>query len=141
MCIKALVEVIMNNFRNNDFVLTAFLILNSFQMEKRKFKAVICQLQADKGALVVPSLMKKSDRKQHLVSHRAQIIGLQRQRDFMDHEMTLLCTLNNSKDVLIQALQAKIEGTCSELSDLKSENDRNKVFTFNVFIFIFKIFV
>ncbi|CAG9537486.1 unnamed protein product [Cercopithifilaria johnstoni] len=101
------------------------------KVEKRKFKAVIRQLQADKEALIASSSMKNSGKEQHMISHEEQIIGLQRQRDFMDREMTLLCTLNNSKDVLIQALQAKLECICicpekPELLDLKSENDRNE---------------
>ncbi|EJD76266.1 hypothetical protein, variant [Loa loa] len=98
--------------------------------EKRKFKAVIRQLQADKRAVVTSSALKSNDGEQHVGRHEAQIIGLQRQRDFMDRELTLLCTLNNSKDVLIQSLKAKLEGICSEkleLSDLRSENDKNEM--------------
>ncbi|VDO37036.1 unnamed protein product, partial [Brugia timori] len=95
--------------------------------EKRKFKAVIRQLQADKKALVASSAMK-NDEEQYLV-HEAQIIGLQKQLDFMDREMTLLFTLNSSKDVLIQTLRAELEGIYStepKLSDLRSKSDRKE---------------
>ncbi|VDO31126.1 unnamed protein product, partial [Onchocerca flexuosa] len=98
--------------------------------QRRKFKAVIRQLQADKEALLASSVMKnKNDREQHMIQYETQLVALQRQRDFMDQEMTLLCTLNNSKDVLIQALQAKLEEMCSEksgLSHLRSENNKNE---------------
>lgn len=103
-------------------------------MQKQKFKAVIRQLQADEKARIIPSL--NNEGKQHVVPYETQIIGLQRQRDFMDREMTLLCTLNNSKDILIQALQSKLESICSgnpELSDLRSDNDSNEVFILNFF--------
>ncbi|KAK6104254.1 hypothetical protein QQG55_15565 [Brugia pahangi] len=95
--------------------------------EKQKFKAVIRQLQADKKALVASSAMK-NDEEQYLV-HEAQITGLQKQLDFMDREMTLLFTLNNSKDVLIQTLRAELEGIYStepKLSDLRPKNDRKE---------------
>ncbi|VDK64326.1 unnamed protein product [Onchocerca ochengi] len=98
--------------------------------QRRKFKAVIRQLQSDKEALLASSTMKNNnDREQHMIQYETQLAALQRQRDFMDQEMTLLCTLNNSKDVLIQALQSKLEDICSEkseLSHLRSENDKNE---------------
>lgn len=89
-------------------------------------------MQTDKKAPVTSSVIKNNDREQRVDQLEVQVIGLQRQRDFMDREMTLLCTLNNSKDTLIQALQAKLEGICSEkaeLLDSRSGNDRNEVFT------------
>ncbi|VDK74171.1 unnamed protein product [Litomosoides sigmodontis] len=95
--------------------------------QKQKFETAIRHLQGDKKAVVV--LPPNNDKKQHVVPYETQIIGLQRQRDFMDREMTLLCALNNSKDVLIQALKTKLEGICSEkpvLSDVRSDNDSNK---------------
>lgn len=49
-----------------------------------------------------------------MIQYETQFAGLQKQRALMDQEMTLLCFLNNSKDVLIQALQAKFEDMCSE---------------------------
>ncbi|VBB26933.1 unnamed protein product [Acanthocheilonema viteae] len=93
--------------------------------EKRKFKAIIRQLEVNKEVLVLPSLMKNSDREQHLVPLGAQIIGLQKQRDFMDREITLLCTLNKSKDVLIQTLKAELEGF-EKPGFSRPENDRNE---------------
>ncbi|EJW74575.1 hypothetical protein WUBG_14518, partial [Wuchereria bancrofti] len=98
------------------------------KVEKRKFKTVIRQLHADKKALVASSAMENDDEEQYLV-HEAQVIGLQRQLNFMDREITLLFTLNNSKDVLIQTLRAELESIYStepKLSDLRSENDRKE---------------
>uniref|UniRef100_A0A8R1Y5V9 Uncharacterized protein n=1 Tax=Onchocerca volvulus TaxID=6282 RepID=A0A8R1Y5V9_ONCVO len=54
-----------------------------------------------------------------MIQYETQFAGLQKQRALMDQEMTLLCFLNNSKDVLIQALQAKSENDKSE-----DRNDR-----------------
>ncbi|OZC11231.1 hypothetical protein X798_01647 [Onchocerca flexuosa] len=89
--------------------------------QRRKFKAVIRQLQADKEALLASSVMKnKNDREQHMIQYETQLVALQRQRDFMDQEMTLLCTLNNSKDDKndrIEQLQIQIEITEQEKSE------------------------
>ncbi|KAM3719144.1 Coiled-coil domain-containing protein [Dirofilaria immitis] len=98
--------------------------------ERRKLEPIIRQFQADKKALLASSMMKNNDgEQQHIIQYEAQLIGLQRQRDFMDHEMTLLCNLNNSKDVLIRTLQARFEDMRTEKSELlhsRYENDKNE---------------
>lgn len=116
-----------------------------FEGERRKLKAAIRQLQAEKEALQGVPSRKDDEEDQRIQQFLLQIDGLQKQRDFMDQEMTLLCMLNNSKDECIRELQdrlklipeciqqfpEKAENSCSENLDLlnltQGESGEDKV--------------
>ncbi|VDO53423.1 unnamed protein product [Onchocerca flexuosa] len=65
--------------------------------QRRKFKAIIRQLKTDKGALA------KYDSVQDAIRQFATTAS------FYGSRNDVLCALNDSKNVLIQALQAKFE--------------------------------
>uniref|UniRef100_A0A915PLM3 Uncharacterized protein n=1 Tax=Setaria digitata TaxID=48799 RepID=A0A915PLM3_9BILA len=102
--------------------------IERYRAERRALKLAIRQLQVDKEALTASPVMKSNNEKQHRSRYEMQVIGLQKQRDFMDQEMTLLCNLNNAKDVLIQSIEAKLEILSSEKTELYSmcEGDKEK---------------
>ncbi|MCP9261941.1 BMA-HCP-2 [Dirofilaria immitis] len=98
-------------------------IIDGEQNTVDQFKQTIDTVDDLKSASNKPAKQLEFDK------YEAQLIGLQRQRDFMDHEMTLLCNLNNSKDVLIRTLQARFEDMRTEKSELlhsRYENDKNE---------------